>query len=104
MKLRGVLIALVMMASLRATETPPEENSPLEMLSTLFDGVEHPPVSYLKRFRFIDIESLLEDSPDLAEQFALLSEGEKQELVDTIDEFNEALAAAIFSNDSDGNT
>ncbi len=71
------------------------------MLKALFQGIEHPPASYLKKYRFIDLETLLEDSPELEDQFKNLSDEEKEALIDTIDQFNEAIAEALTSLDSE---
>jgi hypothetical protein len=104
MKLKGVVLFVGMAACLYAAEVPPLEASSQEMLDALFEGMEHLPVSYLQRFRFIDIESLLEDSIDLERQFQSLSDKQKQELIDTIDQFNQAIAEALFSIQERENT
>lgn len=97
MKLKGVVAVVVVVAQLYAADNPPLEMSSKEVLEALFQGIEHLPVSYLQRFRFIDIESLLEESPELESQFKNLSDQQKQELMDTIEQFNQAIAEALFS-------
>lgn len=96
MKFGGVVAVVCMVASLCAADSSSSDNSQKKMLDGLFQGIEHLPVSYLKRFRFIDIESLLEDSPELADQFKSLSEKQKDELIDAIDKFNEILAEGFL--------
>jgi len=108
MKLRGVVHALILMTSLEATAADVSPDNKLftdeytaHMLKTLFEGIGHRPTSYLKRFSFIDIESLLEEFPEIATQFANLSEREREELAAVIDEFNVAFAETIFSMNGD---
>lgn len=103
MKVRGVVATVLLAGSLLALDTPKHEKSTEEFLKELFDGVDSYKDPSLHMHRFIDLESLLEDSPELENQYTHLSQEEKEELVDTIDEFNETiaelLAAAIAQED-----
>jgi len=101
MKFGGVVALVCMVASLYAADSSQSDKSHKEMLEGLFQGIERLPVSYLKRFRFIDIESLLEESPELADQFKGLSEKQQEELIDAIDQFNEVLAEGFLNMDQD---
>ncbi len=96
MKFGGVVAVVCLVASLYAADSSQSDKSHQQMLDSLFQGIEHLPVSYLKRFRFIDIESLLEDSPELADQFKSLSEKQQEELIDAIDQFNDVLAEGFL--------
>lgn len=93
---RGV-VALFMVGSLCAADAPSSPKSSYEMLKALFRGIEHPPASSITRYCFLDLETLLEDSPELEEQFKDLSDEEKEALIDTIDQVNEAIAEVLFS-------
>ncbi len=101
MKVGRVVVAFFMVGSLYAANTPSSAKSSHEMLKALFQGIEHPPASYITRYRFIDLETLLEDSPELEDQFKDLSEEEREALIETVDQFNETIAEVLLSIDSE---
>ncbi len=95
MKVRGVVATVLLAGSLLAVDTPKHEKSTEEFLEKLFDGVESSKDPYLRIHRLIDLESLLEDYPELEKQYTSLSTEDKESLVDTIDEFNETIAELL---------
>jgi hypothetical protein len=95
MKYKGVVVVVCVAWQLLAADELPSKSSSTELLDTLFQGIEERPITYLNRFRVIDIEMLLEDSPILQEQFRNLSEVQKDEVVAIIDQFNKAVVEAL---------
>ncbi len=98
MVMRGV-IASVLMAGMLCARAP-EDRTTKELLEALFSGLETPKPSYFAVYGF-DLELLLGNSKELEEQYATLSSEEKESLIETIEDLNEAIAEALASLDDE---
>ena len=100
MKVRGVVLSVLLASMLGATDfSHPDlpHNDTEELLQKLFEGIDSQGDVYPHVNRVIDLEDLLEDYPELEEQYTSLSADEKVSLVETIEEYNERIAEILLA-------
>ncbi len=92
MYVKGVVAAMLIGSSLLARNKPTE--SPTESIESLFEDIPSRD-STVPHYNFIDLESFLEDYPEAAQEFKNLSPEDKENLLDSIDLFNDAFSEAF---------
>lgn len=85
--MRGVVLGIVLVSSMCAAVSPPQKPSTEELLQALFDGIKRPD-PYIFFYRFLDLEALFEEYPELEKQYKDLSPEEKKSLLETVEELN----------------
>ena len=88
MYVKGVVAALLIASSLCA------RNKPTESVESLFEDISSRG-STVPHYNFIDLESFLEGYPEAAQEFKNLSVEDKENLLDSIDLFNDAFSEAF---------
>ena len=99
MYVKGALAAILIATSVCAHEKSTES------LESLFEGTTSRKGTDVSCYNFIDLEALLEEYPDVAEEYKALSKDDQEKLLDSIDifnyAFNEAFTEVIASLDDE---
>jgi hypothetical protein len=99
MGLRGVVASVLIASSVYAADHQTLDPETIVILEALFSTKSLPDDQIASTtYRLIDLEAILEESPELSEAYLKLSDEQRKQLIDLIDTLNEILSKALNSD------